>query len=95
MRYNERVTTLTTREAFKRLRDAANDIDRALAVDRGSVRWRDTPVPGVLFGLALGAAHALMFMPSGDIAGPDWADRLPGRIEAARRYLLGFPRPAR
>lgn len=95
MRYNERVNNLTQREAYRRLRDTANGIDRALAVDRGSVRWRDIPVPGVLFGLALGSAHALMFMPSGYIAGEDWGERLPGRIEAARRYLLGFQRAER
>ncbi len=95
MRYNEQVSTLTEREAYRRLRDAAGGVDPSLAVDRGSVRWRDTPVPGVHFGLALGAAHALMFVSGDDVAGQDWGERLPARIEAARRYLLGFPRPAR
>lgn len=95
MRYNVRVTPLTEHAAYARLREAAQSADQTLTVDRGAVRWQEAPFPGVAFGLVLGEVHALLFVPAADIAGPDWRDRLPARLEAARRYLLGFPRPAR
>ena len=79
-------------EAYQRLHQAAQNVDATLVVDRGSVHWVDTPYPGILYGLALSEAHALLFMPAADIAEPGWERRLRARLEAAHRYLLGFPR---
>lgn len=81
---------LSEHDAFARLRDAARQVDPALAVDRGSVHWVDGPYQGVKYGLALGDAHALLFAPAADIAEPGWEERLPARLEAAHRYLRGF-----
>ncbi|MDR7522669.1 MAG: hypothetical protein QN168_09425 [Armatimonadota bacterium] len=86
---------LAEAEAYRRLVQAARSVDPALAVDRGSVHWVDDPYPGAAFGLALGGAHALLFAPEADIAGPDWPARLVSRLEAARDYLLGFAPAAR
>jgi hypothetical protein len=91
MRYNDVVAMLTEPDAFARLRDAARRIDPALVVDRGSIHWIDGPYPGVSYGLALREAHALMFLPAADIADPGWEQRLPQRLQAAHRYLRGFP----
>lgn len=82
-------------EAYDRLSRAAQAVDPSLAVDRASVRWMDGPYPGVAYGLALQGAHALLFMPAAEIAGPEWERLLPSRLESAHRYLLGFPRRAR
>jgi hypothetical protein len=95
MRYNDNVMSVADPEAHRRLAQAARAVDPALRVDRASVHWRDTPLPGVAYGLALDGAHALLFMPAADIAEPGWEARLPRRMEAAHRYLRGFPRPAR
>jgi hypothetical protein len=95
MRYNDRVMSVSEPEAYRRLAQTARAVDPALAVDRASVHWRDAPLPGVAYGLALDGAHALLFMPAADVAEPGWADRLPRRMDAARRYLRGFPRPGR
>jgi hypothetical protein len=95
MRYNCGVTSLTEAEAFSRLRQAARRIDAALIVDRGSVHWIDGPYPGVSYGLALGEAHALLFLPGADIAEAGWEQRLPQRLEAAHSYLRGFTHPVR
>jgi hypothetical protein len=87
--------TLSAVEAYRRLADAARAVDPALTVDRPSVHWRDAPLPGVSYGLALHGARALLFMPAADIADPGWEDRLPARMDAAHRYLRAFPRPSR
>ncbi|MDR7418154.1 MAG: hypothetical protein QN178_04500 [Armatimonadota bacterium] len=86
---------LSTSEAYERIAKAARAVDPALVVDKGSIHWRDHPVPGVAYGLALKGAHALLFLPAADIAEPGWEQRLPSRLDAAHRYLLGFPGRAR
>ena len=95
MRYNGRVMSLSDAEAFQRLVQAARAADAALLVDRGSIHWLEDPMPGISYGLILGDAHALLFMPAADIADPGWEQRLPRRMEAACRYLKGFPARAR
>ena len=95
MRYNVKRMSLSESDAYQRLQQAARGIDPPLVVDRGSVHWLDGPYPGVSFGLALGEAHALLFMPAADIAEPGWEQRLPTRLESAHGYLLSFTRPAR
>ena len=82
---------LSAPEVYERLVRAARTNDAVLAIDRGSVHWRDGSYPGVEFSLTLRGAHALLFLPSDDVAGPEWEDRLAQRLEAARRYLLGYP----
>jgi hypothetical protein len=82
-------------DAYRRIAGAARAIDPALVVDRGSVHWVDQPIPGVRYGLALNGAHALLFLSAADVAEPGWEQRLPVRLEAAHRYLLGFPGRAR
>ncbi|MBI3998034.1 MAG: hypothetical protein HY355_03295 [Armatimonadetes bacterium] len=86
---------LTEHEAFTRLRDVARQVDSALVVDRGSIHWIEPPYPGVSYNLVLGDAHALLFLPAGDIEPPGWEDRLRQRLESARRYLAGFTPHAR
>jgi hypothetical protein len=87
--------SLSETEVYQRILQAARAVHPALAVDRGSIHWREEPYPGVEYALALGGAHALLFLPAVDIAGPDWEHRLPQRLEAAARYLQGFPGRAR
>lgn len=82
-------------DAYTRLRDAAQQIDAALVVDRPSIHWIDGPYPGVSYGLALGAAHALLFMPAEDITEPGWERRLAERLVTSRQYLLGFTHTTR
>ena len=82
-------------EAYRRLRDVSRRVDPSLVVDRGSIRCIDAPYPGVSYNLVLGDAHAVLFMPAGDIEPPDSEERLRQRLEAAHRYLAGFTHPAR
>lgn len=94
-RYNNSHMALTERDAYNRLRKAARDIDPSLVVDRAAIRWIDGPFPGVSYNLVLGDAHAVLFIPAPDVEQPGWEDRLPQRLESARRYLAGFTRPGR
>lgn len=82
---------LDAREALRRLRSALASAAPDLVLDAASVRWIDSPYPGVKYGLRLGQANALLFMPVGDIDGEDWEDRLRGRLREARTYLEQFP----
>ncbi len=86
---------LSPPEARVRLRDAARRLDPLLNVDPASVFWYDEPFAGISCTLVLGEARALFFVPAADIDGDGWEERLLGRIEGARRYLEGFPRPSR
>ncbi len=88
-RYNGSV--VTREDALHRLVYAAGRVDARLVVDSGSVRYVSEPFPGVEFGLRLGGAGALLFMPETDLAAEDWQDRLVRRLEAARSYLEKFP----
>jgi len=67
-------------------------VDPRLVLDQGDVHYVTEPYAGVEYGLRLGSSGALLFMPEGDLAAPDWQDRLRARLEAAKRYLEGFPR---
>jgi hypothetical protein len=87
--------SLSETELYQRILRAARAVHPALVVDRGSIHWREEPYPGVEYGLALSGAHALLFLPATDVTGPDWERRLPQRLEAAARYLQGFPDRAR
>ncbi|MDR7545359.1 MAG: hypothetical protein QN120_14035 [Armatimonadota bacterium] len=87
--------SLSQTDLYQRILQAARAAHPALVVDRGSIHWREEPYPGVEYGLALAGAHALLFLPAADIAGPDWERRLPQRLEAAVRYLQEFPGRAR
>lgn len=87
--------SLSPSEAYDRLSRAAGALDRALAVDRGSVHWRDGAYPGVEVVLAYQGAHALFFIPAADIADAGWEARLRECLQAALRYLQEFPRQAR
>lgn len=86
---------LAESDAYARLRDAAGRLAPPPTVDRASVCWYDTPFAGVSCTLILGGVRALVFVPAADIQREGWERRLPERIEAARRYLEGFPRPSR
>lgn len=82
---------LDDREALRRLRSALIAAAPDVTLDAGSVRWVDTPYPGVTYGLRLGGAKALLFLPVGDIDGEGWEDRLRVRLREARAYLDHFP----
>lgn len=93
MGYNVNRMSTSEIDTYHRLRDAARRVDPTLVVDRGSVHRIGGPFPGVSYTLALGDTRALLFLPAADIDGGD--NRLRERLEAARRYLTGFTRPAR
>jgi len=78
-------------DAIRKFEQVIARVDPRLALDRGNVRYVAEPYPGVEFGLRLGAAAALLFMPEADLASGEWETRLFQRFEAARRYLDGFP----
>lgn len=78
-------------EAIRRLQAAITRVDGRLVLDRGAVRYVTDPFPGVEYGLRLGSAGALLFLPEADLTAADWDTRLFRRMEAAKRYLEGFP----
>lgn len=78
-------------DAIRKFRAAIARVDPRLMLDPGNVRYVSEPYPGVEFGLRLGEAGALLFMPEADLAASDWEGRLFKRLEAARRYLEQFP----
>lgn len=84
-------------EAIRKLGQVLRRIDARLVLDTPSVRYMAEPFAGVEYGLRLGGAKALMFMPEADLVSPEWETRLFKRLEAAKRYLEGFPqeRPVR
>lgn len=82
---------LDGREALRRLRSALADVAPELTLDAASVRWVDTPYPGVTYGLRLGEAKALLFLPVSDIDSEGWEPRLRARLREARAYLDHFP----
>ena len=79
-------------DAVVKFREVITRVDPRLVLDKGAVRYVSEPYPGVEYGLRLGKAGALLFMPEADLTAPDWQDRLRTRFEAAKRYLEGFPR---
>jgi hypothetical protein len=78
-------------EAIRKFETVVARVDQRLVLDRGNVRFMTDPYPGVEFGLRLGEASVLLFMPEADLAASDWETRLFKRFEAARRYLEHFP----
>jgi len=78
-------------DAIKKLEQALRRVDARLVLDKPSVRYMAEPFAGVEYGLGLGSAGALMFMPEADLVVPDWESRLFKKIEAAKRYLETFP----
>lgn len=66
-------------------------IDARLVLDKPSVRYMAEPFAGVEYGLRLGSAGALLFLPEADLVSSDWETRVFKRLEAAKRYLEGFP----
>ena len=79
-------------DAIQKFREVIPRVDERLVLDKGDVRYVTEPYAGVEYGLRLGDAGALLFMPEGDLTAPDWHDRLRARFEAAKRYLEGFSR---
>ncbi len=82
---------LAEAEALRRLVQAAARVNVRLSVDRGAVRYMAEPYAGFEYGLRLGEAGALLFMPEADLTASDWETRVFKRLEAAKRYLEGFP----
>lgn len=82
---------IPTAEAIRKLEQVIARVDPRLVLDRGNVRYVADPYPGVEYALRLGEAGALLVLPEADFAAPDWESRVFTRIEAARRYLEGFP----
>jgi len=78
-------------EATTRIQSALSRVDSRLELDRGAIRYLTEPYAGVEFGLRLGEAGALLFMPEGDLTAADWETRLFKRLEAAKQYLEEFP----
>lgn len=82
---------IPTAEAIRKFTQVIARVDPRLVLDRGNVWYVADPYPGVEYGLRLGEAGALLFMPEADLAAPDWESRMFKRIQAARRYLEEFP----
>jgi len=78
-------------DAVRKLQQVVARVDPRLVLDRANVRAVADPFPGVEYGLRLGEAAALLFLPEADLAAAEWETRVLARIEAARRYLEGFP----
>jgi len=82
-------------EAVKKFQEVIPRVDPHLVLDVGDVRFVSEPYPGVEFGLRLGDAGALLFVSEADLTAPDWQVRLHKRLDAAKRYLEGFPHARR
>ncbi len=82
---------LSEREARRRLRATLTAVAPDAELDAAAVRYVDAPYPGVQYGLRLGEANALLFLPLSDIDGEQWPARLADRLRQARAYLEQFP----
>jgi hypothetical protein len=82
-------------DAIRKFRETLPRVDPRLVLDVGAVRYLTEPYPGVEFALRLGDAAALLFVSEIDLTAPDWQPRLLKRLEAAKRYLEGFPQARR
>lgn len=78
-------------EAIRKLEQVLHRIGARLVLDKPSVRYMAEAFAGVEYGLRLGSAKALLFMPEADLVSSDWETRVFKRLEAAKRYLEGFP----
>jgi hypothetical protein len=82
---------LNEQEARRRLRSILTTVAPDAVLDSAAVRWVDEPYPGVHYGLQVGKATALLFLPVSDIDGEGWPQRLTARLRQARDYLEHFP----
>lgn len=82
---------LAEQEARRRLQATLAAVAPDVALDPAAVLWVDAPYPGVKYGLRLGQANAVLFMPVADIDGDGWPERLAERLRQAREYLEHFP----
>jgi hypothetical protein len=83
--------SLSEQEARRRLESTLAAVAPDAALDAAAVHWVDAPYPGVKYGLRLGQANALLFIPVADIDGDGWPERLAERLRQAREYLEHFP----
>ncbi len=82
---------LTEHEVRRRLQSTLAAVAPEISLDAGAIRWVDSPYPGFAYGLRLGQANALLFMPVVDIEDEEWEHRLRLRLQDARRYMEQFP----
>jgi hypothetical protein len=82
---------LSEAEARRRLQTTLAAVAPEVTLDAAAVRWVDAPYPGVKYGVRLGQANALLFLPAEDIDGEGWAERLALRLRQGRDYLETFP----
>lgn len=85
------VLVISESEAIRKLEQIVHRIDARLVLDKPAVRYMAEPFAGVEYGLRLGSAKALLFMPEADLVSTDWETRVFKRLEAAKRYLETFP----
>src|SRR3990170_175530 len=85
--------SLSEQEARRRLQSMLAAVAPDVALDAAAVHWVDAPYPGVKYGLRLGHANALLFLPVADIDGDGWPERLAERLRQGREYLEHFPPP--
>lgn len=83
--------SLSEQEARRRLRSTLAGVAPDVVLDDAAVHWADAPYPGVKYGLRLGQANALLFIPVADIDGEGWPERLAERLRQAHAYLEHFP----
>jgi len=83
--------SLSEQEARRRLELTLAAVAPDVALDAAAVHWVDAPYPGMKYGLRLGQANALLFLPVADIDGDGWPERLAERLRQAREYLEHFP----
>jgi len=83
--------SLSEHEARRRLRATLAAVAPDVTLDTAAVHRVDAPFPGVAYGLRLGHANALLFLPLSEIDGEGWEQRLATRLGQAREYLQQFP----
>jgi len=82
---------ISPKEAARRLRSTLRDVAPHVKLDEPWVMFVPAPYPGFRYGLVLGQANAMLFMPLEEIDGREWPDRLRNRLTEAVRYLEAFP----
>ncbi len=82
---------LSEQEARRRLKATLVTAAPDVALDPASVQRVESPYPGISYGLQLGEANALLFLPLADIEGDGWEQRLADRLRSAHDYMQQFP----
>ncbi len=82
---------LSEQEARRRLKATLATVAPHVVLDTAAVQRVESPFPGISYGLKLGEANALLFLPSPDIEGDGWEERLAVRLRSAHEYLQQFP----